>query len=48
MNLNNVPGYIAKSGAKVRFLFANSNTGGRNGENDNWVEKYDLPNNLIL
>jgi pimeloyl-ACP methyl ester carboxylesterase len=38
MNLNNGPGYIAKSGAKVRLIYANSNTGRRNGENDNRVE----------
>jgi len=38
MNLNNGPGYIAKSGAKVRFKNRNSNTWEGNGENDNWVE----------
>jgi hypothetical protein len=39
MNLNNVFGYIAKSGAKVRLIYRISNTGQGFGKEDNWVEK---------
>src|SRR5262245_48274551 len=42
MNLNNESGYIAKSGAKVRFICWNSNTGGGNGEDDNWIVLVEL------
>jgi len=38
MNLNNVSGYIAKSGAKVRLIYRISNTGEGFGKDDNWVE----------
>jgi hypothetical protein len=37
MNLNNVFGYIAKSGAKVGIIFRNSNTKRRNEKDDFWV-----------
>jgi hypothetical protein len=37
MNLNNESGSIAKSGAKVRLIYGNSNTGASNGENDNQI-----------
>jgi len=40
MNLNNVSGYIAKSGAKVGIIFCNSNTQERNGKDDNWIVKH--------
>ena len=38
MNLNNVFGYIAKSGAKVRLIYRISNTGEGLRKDDNWVE----------
>src|SRR5579872_2883474 len=37
MNLNNVSGYIAKSAAKVAFIYRNSNTCCENGKYDNWI-----------
>jgi len=49
MNLNNVSGYIAKSGAKVAFNYRNSNTCYGRGEYDNWIvkgiDKHDFINN---
>ena len=43
MNLNNGPGYIAKSGAKVQFKNRNSNTWVGNGEYDNRVVNRAIP-----
>jgi len=48
MNLNNESGYIAKSGAKVRLIYGNSNTGKGNRENDNWIVKSFLFALLII